>query len=79
MNLDNLSDYDLRNILVKSIRLKECLNEFHSNINRAQIKRKFCSVWGEEMGVHLLENYTNAETLIFNFDSKNLEIYLDKF
>jgi len=72
-----------KNVLVKALRLQKCFDTLHSkkasNEEKLQVAKKFESVWGDWMAGHFIWKYSDAESLIFAFDSKNLQLFIEKF
>lgn len=69
-----------KNVLVKSLKLDKCFKDFATKKeSRKEIFEKFKTVWGNDMANHFLCNYNDAESLIWAFDSRNLELFIEKF
>lgn len=70
----------VKRIALKGLRLQECLNDYQgTESSKEQALKKFVAVWGTSMASHFLIKYDNAESLIWAFDSDNLELFIDKF
>lgn len=66
--------------IVKSLKLEKMLNLYNAfDAQKKTIFKKFEDVWGTEMAGHLLGKYDNAEALIWAFDARNLELFIEKF
>lgn len=69
-----------KNILVKSLKLQKAFDNYSKSDNqKTEVFNKFQSVWGPHMAWHFLSNYEDAESLIWAFDSANLELFITKF
>lgn len=69
-----------KSIAIKGLRLQECLKDYQGEgNNKEQALKKFVAVWGSHMASHFLMKYDDAESLIWAFDSDNLELFIEKF
>lgn len=69
-----------KNVLIKPLKLQKCFNDFLAGGDRNKDAReKFERVWGKSMADHFLSKYSDAESLIWAFDSDNLQLFIDKF
>lgn len=72
--------HTVKRITLKGLRLQACLDDYQSEgSNKEQALKKFVAVWGPNMASHFLMKYDDAESLIWAFDSDNLELFIDKF
>lgn len=66
--------------IVKALKLEKMLNLYNAfDAQKKTIFKKFEDVWGTEMAGHFLGKYDNAEALIWAFDARNLELFIEKF
>lgn len=71
---------EIKSIATKGIRLQNYLNAFHRDGNQKQEAINKCfAVWGDTMASHFLLKYDDAESLIWALDSKNLDLFIEKF
>lgn len=71
---------ETKRILVKALKLEKCFKAYAADGRQKQeVIEKFESVWGKEMTNHFLWKYSDAESLIWAFDSTNLELFITKF
>lgn len=70
-----------KNILVKAVRLQKYFDSYLESSDKKEqlVFEKFKNVWGENMASHFLSKYIDAESLIWAFDSRNLELFIEKF
>lgn len=77
-----------KSIAVKGLRLQKYLEAYQGTGDddkervlqrRQQTLQKFGAVWGSSMASHFLTKYNDAESLIWAFDSDNLELFIEKF
>lgn len=67
-------------VLVKALRLEKLFKAYQAGGKQKQeVIDKFTNVWGADMAGHFLWKYDDAESLIFAFDTKNLQLFIDKF
>ena len=66
-----------KRILCKALKLQKCFDEYKQN--KKEVRKKFISVWGETLAEHFLCNNSNAEEMIWSFDSDNLQLFINKF
>jgi len=71
-----------KSICSKAIKLhkyfENCKSE-NSEKAISEIRTKFKTVWGDSMAEHFLSKYDDADSLIWALDSKNLDLFLEKF
>ncbi len=72
-----------KKILVKVLKLEKCFrtlnDDTNSHADKKEIVDKFERTWGKDMADHFLWKYNDAESLIWAFDSKNLELFIKNF
>lgn len=68
-----------KSIAIKGLRLEKYLNAYNTESNKEEALKKFVAVWGSSMASHFLSKYDDAESLIWAFDSDNLELFIEKF
>lgn len=67
--------------LIKALRLEKAFKAYENGTDEEKrtVRKKFADVWGDDMAWHFLISYKDAEDLIWGFDSKNLNLFLEKF
>lgn len=68
--------------LVKVLKLDKCFKAYNGAKNekeKREVFDTFSRTWGREMANHFLWKYNDAESLIWAFDSKNLELFINNF
>lgn len=71
---------DVKKTLLKAIRLENCFKMYSTDAqSKIEVFNKFKSVWGETMANHFLGKYDSADSLIWAFDSENLDLFIEKF
>lgn len=72
-----------KRILIKALRLQKlfsCYNGIDNNgSQKKQVYDKFKDTWGIDMANHFLNKYNDAESLIWAFDTTNLNLFITKF
>jgi len=70
----------IKSIAVKGLRLDNYLKTYWADGKQKQEAiDKFVAVWGNSMASHFLSKYDDAESLIWALDSKNLNLFIEKF
>ena len=68
-----------RTILIKALTLQKYFDAYKNADQRNFVLEKFVVVWGNDLAQHFLFKYNDAENLIQNLDSDNLDLFINKF
>ena len=76
----NIDSKTIKSIATKGLRLQKYLTAYHcGEKGKKEVIQKFIYVWGDSLASHFLIKYDDAENMIWAFDRKNLDLFIEKF